>query len=53
MERWYRILVTAMALAAAVCTAAAAYACTRMMRAGGQLLSNESLIRAIQDWWAK
>ncbi len=53
MNRWYRIWVATMALAATVCTAAAVYACTRMVRAGGQLLSNETLIRAVQQWWSK
>jgi len=53
MNRWYRVLVASMALAAVLCTAAAAYACTRMVRVGNQLLSNEILIRAIQEWWPR
>lgn len=53
MSRWYRVLVVSMALATVLCTSAAVYACTRMVNAGGQLLSNEALIRAIQELWIK
>ena len=53
MNRWYRVLVASMALAVVLCTAAAAYACTCIVRAGNQLLSNEMLIGAIQKWWPK
>ena len=53
MKKWYRVLVSVMALAMIFCTTAAAYVCTRMVYAGEQLLSNEMLIRTIREWWPK
>lgn len=50
MGRWYRVLVVATALAAILCTAAAGYAGVRVLGAGKQLLSNETLLREIDEW---
>lgn len=51
MERWHRVLVVTMAVAAILCTAAAVYAGVKLIDAEKRLLSNEMLIRTVEEWW--
>lgn len=51
MGRWYRVLVVTMAVAAILFTAAAAYAGAKLIDAERRLLSNQMLIRTVEEWW--